>query len=257
MNLTESRHTNNIFVPGLAKPDRLLEERYTGSRFRENRLYSDQEVARLPDIAPEHPHYKEWRSRKKACRRLLHYLNVRKRGAGILEIGCGNGWLSAQLAAIPGSRVVGLDLNFSELKQAARVFHRQHNLKFIYGDFFSGVLHELTFDIIVFSASIQYFPSLRGVLYSAMQHLRNDGEIHILDSHLYRPNELEAARKQTKTYYTSLGLPEMAEYTFHPCTRDLSPFRCEYLYNPHSVWNRLLGNGDSLPWICVRSPRVY
>lgn len=242
---------NNIYVPGLARPDRLLEERYAGSRNREQRLYTDREVAALPDIAQGHLHYREWLGRKRSCRRLVDYLVFRKKAAAILEVGCGNGWMSSRLATVPGSRVVGLDLNFTELEQAARVFNGYSNLKFIYGDFFSDVLHGLAFDIIVFSASIQFFPSLKGVLGTAMQYIREDGEIHIVNSRLYQPEGLEAARRHTAAYYTSLGLPEMAEHTFHHCSKDLRNFRFRYFYNPDSAWNKLFGKEYYLPWVVV------
>ena len=252
MNLPDAYQTNNIYVPGLARPDRLIEERYAGSRNREQRLYTDKQVAALPEISRGHLHYREWLGRKRSSRRLIDYLVFRKKAAAILEVGCGNGWLSSRLSGVPGSRVVGLDLNFTELQQAARVFHGQPNLKFIYGDFFSDVLNGLAFDVIVFSASIQFFPSLKGVLGTAMQYIREDGEIHILNTPFYRPEELEAARQHTAAYYTSLGLPEMADHTFHHCSRDLKNFRARYLYNPDAIWNKIFGKEGCLPWIVVR-----
>jgi SAM-dependent methyltransferase len=251
VNLQDTYQTNNIYVPGLDRPDKLLEEQYSGSRSRENRSYTDEEVALLPDIAEDHPHYQEWLNRQLSCRRLVRYLTFKKREVSILEIGCGNGWLSSQLAMVPGSKVVGLDLNFMGLQQAARVFDYQPNLKFIYGDFRSAVLQGLSFDIIVFAASIQYFPPLRGILGAALQQLDDDGEIHILDTRFYRPEELEAAREFTAAYYVSLGFPEMTKHIFHPCIRDLEEFNYRYLYNPRSFWNRMFAKGKGCPWIGV------
>ncbi|HEX9509185.1 MAG TPA: class I SAM-dependent methyltransferase [Puia sp.] len=252
MNLQDTYQTNNIYIPGLSRPDRLLEEQYSGSRSRENRSYTDEEVALLPDIAEDHPHHREWLIRQLSCRRLTRYLTFKKQEASILEIGCGNGWLSSQLAMVPGSRVVGLDLNLMGLQQAARVFDYQPNLKFIYGDFRSGILQGLSFDIIVFAASIQYFPSLRSILETALEHLNKDGEIHILDTRFFRPKELEAARKLTASYYASLGFPEMAKHIFHPGIRELGAFNHRYLYNPRSFRNRLFGKKTECPWISVR-----
>jgi ubiquinone/menaquinone biosynthesis C-methylase UbiE len=252
VNLQDTYQTHNIYVPGLAKPDRLLEEQYSGSRSRENRSYTDDEVWLLPDIGENHPHHGEWLIRQKSCRRLIRYLTFKKTQASILEIGCGNGWLSSQLAMVPGSKVVGLDLNFAGLKQAARVFCCQPNLKFIYGDFRSGILQGLSFDIIVFAASIQYFPSLRTILDAALQQLNKDGEIHILDTRFYRPEELNDARKNTTAYYSSLGLPEMAKHIFHPCTQELERYNHHYLYNPRSFWNRIFHKKKGYPWVCVR-----
>jgi SAM-dependent methyltransferase len=252
LNLQDTYQTNNIYIPGLFRPDRLLEEQYSGSRSRENRSYTDEEVALLPDITEDHPHYREWLVRQLSCRRLIRYLTFKKQEVSILEIGCGNGWLSSQLAMVPGSKVVGLDLNLIGLKQAARIFGSQPNLKFMYGDFRSGILQGLSFDIIVFAASIQYFPSLRSILGAALQQLTRDGEIHILDTRFYRLGELETARKHTASYYVSLGFPEMAKHIFHPCVRELSVFNHHYLYNPRSLRNRLFRKKTECPWICVK-----
>ena len=253
MNWQATYQTNNIYVPGLDRPDKLLEEQYSGSRNRENKAYTDEEVALLPDIPEEHPHHREWLIRQRSCHRLTRYLTFSKKEVSILEIGCGNGWLSSQLAMVPGSRVVGLDLNLNGLQQAARVFGYQPNLKFMYGDFRSGILQGLSFDIIVFAASIQYFPSLKEILGAALQQLNKNGEIHILDTPFYRPEELEAARQVTTAYYISLGLPEMSRHIFHPCIRDLEGFKYRYGYRPFSFWNRLFDKRKGCPWICVRS----
>ncbi|HTI12584.1 MAG TPA: class I SAM-dependent methyltransferase [Puia sp.] len=252
VNLQDTYQTNNIYIPALARPDRLLEEQYSGSRHRENRSYTDEEVGMLPDIGEGHTHYREWLVRRRSCRRLTRYLTFKKKEVSILEVGCGNGWLSSQLAMVPGSRVVGLDLNFIGLQQAARVFGYQPNLKFMYGDFRSDILQELTFDIIVFASSLQYFPSLRETLERALQQLSPDGEVHILDTRFYRPEELETAHKVTAVYYTSLGMPEMAKHVFHPCSRELEGFSHRYFYNPRSFWNRLFARRKGWPWICVR-----
>ena len=252
MNWQDTYQPNNIYIPGLSRPDRLLEEQYSGSRSRENRLYTDEEVALLPDIAEDHPHHQEWLVRQVSCRRLIRYLTFKKQEVSILEIGCGNGWLSSQLAMVPGSRVVGLDLNLTGLQQAARVFDYQPNLKFMYGDFRSGILQGLSFDIIVFAASIQYFPSLRSILGAALQQLTRNGEIHILDTRFFRLEELEPARKLTASYYASLGFPEMAKHIFHPCVRELSAFNHHYLYNPRSFRNRIFRKREGWPWVCIR-----
>ena len=55
--------------------------------------------------------------------------------AKILDVGCGNGWFSGQLAAIASAKVYALDLNRMELEQAARIFNL-HNLILCYGNIF-------------------------------------------------------------------------------------------------------------------------
>jgi len=220
VNLPDTFQTSNIYVPGLSRPALLPEERPAGGPNRGDRRYTDEEVAGLPFISREHPHYTEWVSRQASSRRLVRYLAERKKAAGILEIGCGNGWLSHQLSTVPGSRVVGLDVDFNVLQQAARVFRDQPNLKFIYGNFYSDVLQDLSFDIVVLAAVIHYFPSLPQVLVTARPYLRPRGEIHILDS---------------------------------PFTeRDLDGFDYRYYHHPRSLWNRLSLKKGVHPWICVK-----
>jgi SAM-dependent methyltransferase len=213
-----------MYVPGLGRSP---EERSgdAGHLHRASHRYTDRELAGLPFISRQHPHHAGWNRRRASCRRLIHYLADRKKAAGILEVGCGNGWLSHQLSTVPGSRVVGLDRSFFELKQAARVFRGKPNLKFIYGDFYSDVLQGLSFDIIVFASAIQHFPSLTSVLKESLPYLRPRGEVHILDSCLYEP--------------------------------DLAAFHYHYCYDPRSYWNRLRGRGADFPWVSVTHPPLY
>ena len=155
---------NTIYVPVDAQPDKDFEKNYVAARTLERRIYTDEETARLPLIDQDNPHYVEWTIRKRSCQKLLHYLESKKNILSILEVGCGNGWLSHELSRIPGSKIIGLDINLTELQQAARVFNQGSKLKFVYGNILSGILNDLTFDVIVFAASIQYFQSLPEIL---------------------------------------------------------------------------------------------
>lgn len=213
MNLSDIYKASNIYVPGL--PGLNVPERTPDS----HNLYSDREVAQLPYLVAGHPRSRDWVGRITSSNRLLRYLSTYKKAAGILEIGCGNGWLSRRLADVPGSRVIGLDPNLGELRQAARVFRKQRNLKFIYGEFYSDVLKELSFDIIVVAATIQYFPSLPELVQDALGYLRPHGELHILDSPL---------------------LGEQLKTIRHRC-----------LYNPRSVWSKIRRNDTIHPWVCI------
>jgi ubiquinone/menaquinone biosynthesis C-methylase UbiE len=149
--------------------------------------------------------------------------------------------------------VTGLDINFTELQQAARVFNDDPNLVFIHGDLRSGILSDRSFDCIVFAASLQYFPSLKKIVHFTLSYLKPGGEIHITDTHFYRPLEIEAAKRRTVTYYTSLGYPEMADFYFHHSDNDLRPFHHAQLYKPKAVRNRLFGNKDPFPWIRINN----
>lgn len=216
LNLPDTYLSSNIYVPGF--PGLRIPERSPVS----HNLYTDREVALLPYLGAVHPRDREWASRAASADRLIRYLTLHKKEAGILEIGCGNGWLSRRLSAVPGSRVVGLDSNLGELRQAARVFRRQTNLKFIYGDFYSTVLQDLSFDIIVMAATVHCFPSPYRIIRDALTYLRPHGELHLLDSPLRKPV--------------------------------LNEFRHRALYDPRAFWNRMLRKDQRHPWVCISAP---
>ena len=131
-----------------------FESVYVDLRIAEKRMYSDEEVVWLPEVDEQHIHKKEWDIRKSSCKRLTRYLTNKKRPLKILEVGCGNGWLSYQLSQIPYSDVTGLDINQTEIRQAERVFAGITNLRFIYGELDARSLQLEKFDVVVFAASI-------------------------------------------------------------------------------------------------------
>jgi ubiquinone/menaquinone biosynthesis C-methylase UbiE len=250
MDLAETTQ-NKVGMTDAGKPDSLFEKNYIILRRQENRLYSDDEVALLPDISTNHIHYKEWQIRKQSCEKLISALNKKHKPLTILEVGCGNGWFSKKLSKIPNSTVTGLDINFTELEQAQKVFSDCQNLYFKYGDLRSGILNEWKFDVIVFAASIQYFPLLPEILNCAYSHLNQNGEIHIIDTPFYAENELAAARKRSAEYYSQSGLQAMEQYYFHHSLQQLQPFTPRLVYNPGLLRNRLLKNKSPFPWICI------
>jgi SAM-dependent methyltransferase len=227
-----------------------FEENYLAAREKENRLYTDEQVKRLPFIEETHPHYKEWLIRQNSLAKLSQHLSLKKRKLDILEVGCGNGWLSHHLSKITGSYVTGIDINKIEIDQANRVFARTENLKFFFGEITDEIIRQKKFDTMVFAASIQYFPSLNEIIPASLQLLKKEGEIHIIDSHFYKRHELEAARLRTYEYYHSLQMPQMTKHYFHHCVDELKPFHHKILYNPHSLINKL-ATKNPFPWICI------
>ncbi len=229
-----------------------FEERYIALRRKENRIYSDKEVFQLPDIDVQHQHYKEWMIRKASVKKLINFLKKKNQSLKIMEIGCGNGWLSSQLSKIENSEVTGLDINLTELKQAERVFKNNHRLKFVYGEINADALADKKFNVIVFAASIQYFQSLKEVLDAALQRLHESGEIHIIDSPFYAKKDVMSAKKRSKEYYKLLGFPEMAEYYFHHSIEELQPYNFKVLYKPSFIKNKLFPNNSPFPWLCIK-----
>jgi ubiquinone/menaquinone biosynthesis C-methylase UbiE len=228
-----------------------FEERYIALRRKENRVYSDVEVAQLPDIDVRHQHYKEWMIRKVSAKKLIDFLKKKKQPLKILEVGCGNGWLSNQLSRIENSDVTGLDINSEEVQQAERVF-RNNRLKFVCGEIHSAILADCKFDVIIFGASVQYFESLKDIVNAAFERLNESGEMHIIDSPFYSKDEVMAARKRSKDYYTRLGFPEMVEYYFHHSIEELQPYNFKVLYKPSLIKNKFFRNNSPFPWLCIK-----
>lgn len=227
----------NVDVTGKHMVNSNFEDLYISVRQKEMRVLTDAQLIWLPDTAASAIYYKEWRVRKQSLERLVAYLSKKNKPLEILEIGCGNGWLAAKLSEDQRTHVIGLDINRVDINQAERVFRRK-NLEFICGQFKPGMFKEIKFDIILFAASIQYFPSLNKILADALTCLARNGEIHIIDSPFYKSNEVQNAALRTENYYKDLGYPQMASYYFHHTLINLQQFNYKVLMRPVNLLNR-------------------
>jgi ubiquinone/menaquinone biosynthesis C-methylase UbiE len=170
----------------------------------------------------------------------------------ILEVGCGNGWLSNQISKIPQTNVICLDINSIELVQACTVFTAR-NLNFILGDLRSLVLLNTKFDIILFAASISYFSSLNETIQTALQYLTSRGEIHIIDTFFYDEKEVNDARQRSNKYFIDMGLMEMANHFYHHTLHNLQNFNYTSLQKKRSLLQIFFKQKIVLPWICIKS----
>lgn len=227
-----------------------FEDLYIDVRRREKRVLTDCQVMFLPDIEVTNVHYPEWRIRKRSSQKLLAYLEKKNRPLNILEVGCGNGWLSSKLSAIPNAVITGMDVNEIEIAQAKRIF-KKSNLQFTWGSFDPIRYAQQKIDIVLFAASIQYFPSLKAILPGTLSCLSPNGEIHILDSHFYEPGKIPGAIKRTADYYSELGFPQMADYYFHHTLGELYGFNYKILSNPGHVLNRI-GKKAPFYWVVIK-----
>lgn len=225
-----------------------FEENYNLLRRREGRIFSDEEVKLLPDVSRKHPLRNEWRLRRRSSTKLIAWLR-KKEMIRILEAGCGNGWLSHRLSAIPGTEVVGMDINGEELSQAKRVFSGIPNLQFVHANL--AMLRSEKFDVIVFASSIQYFPSLSGIIHEALQQLRPGGEIHIIDSPLYEAGQREPAQKRSAAYFEKMGFSEMNDFYFHHGLDELDGFDHRIMYDPRSHRRGFFSQPNPFFWICI------
>ena len=230
-------------------------ERYHRVRLAEGRVYTQDTLRKLPEVSKDHPHRQEWLIRQKSAKLLCRYLQKKAGLEAILDLGCGNGWMTHFLAKHLDCSVTGLDQNLPELQEAANVFSDCSRLQFGFGDIFEPIFGSASFDQIVLSSCIQYFPDKKKLLETLFGLLRKNGQIHIIDSPVYQENELEATKARSEAYYQKLGFPEMAK-SYHPCTfDDLKPFYPHFQYRPTRfvqfgcrLWRRVF---RPFPWIIL------
>ena len=223
---------------------------YLRVREREGRLYSDETVRQLPSMPADHPLHDEWRARAASADRLTAYLGRLPKPVAVLDLGCGNGWLSHRIAISCDSFTVGLDRDGPELHQARRAFARHDKLSWIAADIFRPPFADGRFDVIVVASAIQYFADLSCLINTLFPLLSTNGEIHILDSPLYSHDELPAARDRSRRYYQRLGIPEMAAHYHHHSRSVLEAYNPLWLYMP-----RHEPHDSPFPWVCLRKHR--
>ncbi|MBP7448615.1 MAG: class I SAM-dependent methyltransferase [Flavobacteriales bacterium] len=201
----------------------------------EGRMLTDDQVRALPQ-GKGLWNASEWSLRARSTARLLKVLASQGSGLRILEVGCGNGWLSAALQR-NGHHVLGLDPFAAELEQAARVFH--DGPTFARGDLLTTNLPPAYFDVVLFPASIQYFPEPSVVIKKAIRHLGPSGTIHVLDSVLYGSSvEAEKARQRSFDHYEAMGFPGMAaNYHAHTLDAFLPLGHVQLLARPSGPWH--------------------
>ncbi|MGB5531204.1 MAG: class I SAM-dependent methyltransferase [Ignavibacteriaceae bacterium] len=228
-----------------------FESIYLKVRAKENRIYSADELEILPFASDSNPHKKEWNLRAKSFLRFKKYLKEKKGNLNVLDLGCGNGWLSGQLAKMFTHNFYCIDVNFAELKQGKNTF-KSDQIKFVYADIFTSEIPNSTFDIVILNASTQYFPDLKRLIHKLLAVIKNRGEIHIFDSPIYSETEVESAKQRTKDYYSSMSFSGMTNYYHHHIWKELSGFNYKVLYNPLSFinkFNKLIINDSPFPWI--------
>ncbi|CBA16929.1 class I SAM-dependent methyltransferase [Xanthomonas albilineans] len=255
-------------LPGLVLCDGVLvqqtqvedpfEQRYLAVRHREGRLYSDEQVRALPYPDGAQGGSYEWRVRAESCRRLLRHLRARGGDGPLLEVGCGNGWLSRRLAVGLRREVCGVDVNRVELAQAARVFAAEPRLSFVAGDIHSLPLPRQGFDVAVLPACLQYFADPRALIARVLSLLHADGELHIIDSPLYADiARAQASAARSLHYFTDLGCAELAQqYHQHPYAA-LDGIVMRMLFDPRRLSARCLRalrwRQPHFPWLCIRT----
>lgn len=207
------------------------ESLYLSVRMAEGRVLSDDELLLLPGTRNS-AFKEEWALRSASLDRLLKYLNKRTgKPLRILDIGCGNGWMSHKLSQA-GHYVTAMDLNMDELTQAERVFGSSEKLEWVYGNVLEPLFDGQNFNVVLFAASCQYFPNIALLTKAVAPLLRPGGAIHLFDSIFYLNKDITAARKRSQEYYSKLGFPEMSNYYFHHSSEALKQLGYRKRYPP-------------------------
>jgi ubiquinone/menaquinone biosynthesis C-methylase UbiE len=231
-----------------------FEDAYIDVRKKEGRFFTENEIAKLPDLKRNHPHFTEWQIRSNSTQRLVQYISKGNGTKNILEIGCGNGWLSNRLSKINDSQIIALDVNVIELKQAYTVFNSIKNIAFVAADVFTLDL-PVKMDYIVLASSAQYFSDLNLLLTSLLQKLSDDGEIHILDTPFYHHHQVSQAKERSQLYFQAHN-SKMIDHYYHHTFETLSEFNFEILYNPATPISRLkikFLTASPFPWIKIKN----
>jgi len=204
----------------IADPKKYIEKEqlYFEVRNKEGRIITDDLLRLLPYVPQDNPYKSEWDLRAKNFEKFVAHLQSKNKILSILDIGCGNGWMTSRLSK-EGHKLTGLDLNMAELLQAEKVFKENDKLQWMYADVMNDQLHLDKFDIILFSASCQYFADVQQLTNKVSEYLYTGGEIHFTDSIFYK-NPVEA-KARSLAYYTKLGYPDMAAYYHHHSVQSL------------------------------------
>ena len=209
---------------------------YNKARAKEGRLLEDAIVQGLPFTGSLTAHAHEWRIRERSMVRMLKHFSPSGPKLRVLEIGCGNGWLSARMAAA-GHIVTAIDIHVEELDQARRVF-RGAGVDWRLGDPLEHVFPADSFDRIVFAASLQYFPDVSLVFTHIKPWLSRSGEIHVLDTVLYSTRQAAvAAHHRSTEYFTKLGTPAMASFYHHHTKEELMKCGSALVLSSPSHWD--------------------
>lgn len=194
------------------------EQLYFEVRNKEGRIITDDLLRLLPYVPQDNPYKSEWNLRAKNFEKFVAHLKSKNKSLNILDIGCGNGWMTNRLNK-EGHKITGLDLNMAELLQAEKVFGESDTLQWVYADVMTDTLPADKYDIILFSASCQYFADVQQLTNKVSEYLHTGGEIHFTDSIFYK-NPADA-KMRSLAYYTKLGYADMAAYYHHHSVQSL------------------------------------
>ena len=132
----------------------------------------------LPFVRQTDANHRIWLIRAVSFKTLLGYLN---RGAYVLDVGAGNGWLSNQLT-LRGHQMAAVDLSDDQIDGlGAQQFYKVHF------ESFQSDLHHLPFqpaqfDYVIYNGSLHYARELKRAFTEGLRVLKPGGGLIVMDS---------------------------------------------------------------------------
>ncbi len=214
------------------RPEASFREAYADLRAREGRGSGGEEELRALPYVLDGPLAQQWGVRARtfdafvACI-LLPLERTHSHPLRILDLGAGNGWLSARVTS-RGHLSVALDIrtdNVDGLGAAgpyARILRRMFPR--VAASFENVPLRKCSFDLVVFDASLHYARDLTTALTEAVRVLAHGGSLAILDSPFYRRAESGEAMAREKRESTRQRFPDLADALLaNPAIEYLTP----------------------------------
>jgi len=135
---------------------------------------------------------------KSASKILLNLLNIQN-GEDVLDLGCGPGNITKEIALITKGRILGVDISEGMINEALKVNNNFHNVKYLVRNSENLGFHE-EFDSIYCNSAFQWFTNPKTVLSECFKSLKSNGKIGIQApaTKLYCPNFVEAIEKANR-----------------------------------------------------------
>ncbi|HXZ83806.1 MAG TPA: methyltransferase domain-containing protein [Acidimicrobiales bacterium] len=158
----------------------------------------------------------------------------------VLDVGCGDGKVTAEIAArVPDGRVVGVDLSPAMVERANALHACRHpNLRFEVGDA-SSLRFDREFSVVFSNAALHWIRNHRPVLSGISRSLRRDGRVLLQMGGRGNAAEVVSVIDEVITqpewsgYFVDFGLPygfhSPAEYEVWLREASLKPIRVELL----------------------------
>jgi SAM-dependent methyltransferase len=175
------------------------------------------ELLALPYVTTG-PLASQWRVRARTFDAFLHLVvapltAARGRALDVLDLGAGNGWLCARLAAL-GHRCVAADLRLDDVDglgaAAGYTRHLPRMFARVAASFDALPLASRRFDLVVFDASLHLAEDLSRVLAEAARATAPGGRIAVLDSPFYARPETGDAMREEKRRETAARFSDLA-----------------------------------------------